>query len=119
MKKKVETHIELKLLELLQYFLVTRLQELQAVAFSTIFATIDSILIASIVKTEKGTSKGFTAIQLDMKIPGMRRKQLSEAMAAGQKGVDFVLNEMNAVRSKPRFVLRKAASHYTTPPADS
>ncbi|CAD6196784.1 unnamed protein product [Caenorhabditis auriculariae] len=49
-----------------------------------------------------GTSKGFTAIQLDMKIPGMTRKQLSEAMAAGQKGVDFVLNKMNAVRSKPR-----------------
>ncbi|KAE9413557.1 hypothetical protein Angca_009356 [Angiostrongylus cantonensis] len=49
-----------------------------------------------------GTSKGFTAMQLDVKIPGLTRQQLSEAFVSGRNGLDHVLSEMAVLRDRPR-----------------
>ncbi|VDM53953.1 unnamed protein product [Angiostrongylus costaricensis] len=49
-----------------------------------------------------GTSKGFTAMQLDVKIPGLTRQQLSEAFVSARNGLDHVLSEMAVLRDRPR-----------------
>lgn len=49
-----------------------------------------------------GTSKGFTAMQLDVKIPGLTRRQLSEAFISGRNGLEHVLSKMAVLRDRPR-----------------
>ncbi|CAJ0578424.1 unnamed protein product, partial [Mesorhabditis spiculigera] len=49
-----------------------------------------------------GTSNGFTAMQMDIKVPGITRKQLSEAVEKGKQGVEYVLDKMAEVQPKPR-----------------
>lgn len=49
-----------------------------------------------------GTTKGITAIQMDIKIKGIDEKILREALARAREGRLFILNKMNAVLSEPR-----------------
>ena len=49
-----------------------------------------------------GTSKGITALQMDIKIKGVSREILSKALTQAQKGRLFILTEMEAVIDKPR-----------------
>jgi polyribonucleotide nucleotidyltransferase len=49
-----------------------------------------------------GTKLGFTAMQLDLKTGGLTPKQLTESLEAARKGIDHVLDKMNAAIDKPR-----------------
>lgn len=49
-----------------------------------------------------GTEKGITAIQMDIKISGIDRKILQEALERALKGRLYILDKMNAVISKPK-----------------
>ena len=49
-----------------------------------------------------GTTKGITAIQMDIKIKGIDEKILREALSRAREGRLFILNKMNAVLSEPR-----------------
>lgn len=49
-----------------------------------------------------GTEKGITAIQMDIKISGIDRKILQEALEKALKGRLYILDKMNAVISKPK-----------------
>lgn len=49
-----------------------------------------------------GSSSGFTAMQLDVKIGGLTRAQLSESMRSGQGGIEHVLQKMAVMRDRPR-----------------
>ncbi|RCN32104.1 putative polyribonucleotide nucleotidyltransferase [Ancylostoma caninum] len=53
-----------------------------------------------------GSSQGFTAMQLDVKIPGLSRQQLTEALVSGKAGVDHVLDKMAVMLDKPREVFK-------------
>ena len=56
-----------------------------------------------------GTTKGITAIQMDIKIKGIDEKILREALSRAREGRLFILNKMNAVLSEPRKELRPFA----------
>lgn len=49
-----------------------------------------------------GTTKGITAIQMDIKIKGIDEKILREALARAREGRLFILDKMTAVLSEPR-----------------
>jgi polyribonucleotide nucleotidyltransferase len=49
-----------------------------------------------------GTSKGITALQMDIKIKGVSREILSKALTQAKKGRLFILTEMEAIIDKPR-----------------
>ncbi|KHJ96651.1 putative polyribonucleotide nucleotidyltransferase [Oesophagostomum dentatum] len=49
-----------------------------------------------------GTSQGFTAMQLDVKVPGLTREQLSESLARAKTSVNYVLDKMSVIRDRPR-----------------
>uniref|UniRef100_A0A0N5AP52 polyribonucleotide nucleotidyltransferase n=1 Tax=Syphacia muris TaxID=451379 RepID=A0A0N5AP52_9BILA len=49
-----------------------------------------------------GTSKGITAMQLDLKIPGITLEMVREALVRGRKGIDYVLKLMNEAQASPR-----------------
>ncbi|EYB93090.1 hypothetical protein Y032_0186g1073 [Ancylostoma ceylanicum] len=49
-----------------------------------------------------GSSQGFTAMQLDVKIPGLTRQQLTEAFTSGKAGIDHVLDKMAVMIDRPR-----------------
>ena len=49
-----------------------------------------------------GTTKGITAIQMDIKIKGIDEKILREALSRARDGRLFILNKMNEVLSEPR-----------------
>ncbi|KAK6034270.1 KH domain protein [Cooperia oncophora] len=49
-----------------------------------------------------GSSQGFTAMQLDVKIPGLSRLQLSEALSSARAGINHVLDKMSVIRDTPR-----------------
>ena len=49
-----------------------------------------------------GTTKGITAIQMDIKIKGIDEKILREALSRARDGRLFILDKMNAVLSEPR-----------------
>ncbi|KIH45595.1 S1 RNA binding domain protein [Ancylostoma duodenale] len=53
-------------------------------------------------RTEIGSSQGFTAMQLDVKIPGLSRQQLTEALISGKAGIDHVLDKMAVMLDRPR-----------------
>ncbi|KIH59500.1 putative polyribonucleotide nucleotidyltransferase, partial [Ancylostoma duodenale] len=48
-----------------------------------------------------GSSQGFTAMQLDVKIPGLSRQQLTEALVSGKAGIDHVLDKMAVMLDRP------------------
>lgn len=49
-----------------------------------------------------GTSKGFTAMQLDVSIPGISTQLLKESMLKGRSGLDNILRLMNKELPKAR-----------------
>ena len=49
-----------------------------------------------------GTSKGVTAIQMDVKVKGISRDILLKALKQAREGRLYILEKMNAVISKPR-----------------
>lgn len=52
-----------------------------------------------------GTKKGITAIQADIKIPGLPLKVVMEAIQRATEAKSKILDIMNNCISKPRFVL--------------
>lgn len=52
-----------------------------------------------------GTKKGITAIQADIKIPGLPLKVVMEAVQRATEAKSKILDIMNNCISKPRFVL--------------
>jgi polyribonucleotide nucleotidyltransferase len=56
-----------------------------------------------------GTSKGITAIQMDIKIKGIDEQILTRALAQAHEGRMFILDKMNAVLPAPRENLSKYA----------
>ena len=56
-----------------------------------------------------GTTKGITAIQMDIKIKGIDEAILREALSRARDGRLFILDKMNAVISEPRAELSKYA----------
>jgi polyribonucleotide nucleotidyltransferase len=61
-----------------------------------------------------GTSKGITAIQMDIKISGLTRQVLSQALEQAREGRLFILGKMNEILSAPRPELSKHAPRITT-----
>ena len=51
-----------------------------------------------------GTTEGVTAIQMDIKIAGITREILSDALAQAKRGRSFILGKMLEVISEPKFV---------------
>ncbi|ETN79786.1 putative polyribonucleotide nucleotidyltransferase [Necator americanus] len=49
-----------------------------------------------------GSSLGFTAMQLDVKVHGLSRQQLTEVFARGRDGISYVLSKMAVILDKPR-----------------
>ncbi|VDK60971.1 unnamed protein product [Cylicostephanus goldi] len=49
-----------------------------------------------------GSSKGFTAMQLDVKIPGLTWEQLKEAFDSAATGISYVLEKMSVILDRPR-----------------
>lgn len=49
-----------------------------------------------------GTTKGITAIQLDVKIPGLTEEIIEKTLSQAREGRDFILEKMLPVLDKPR-----------------
>ena len=49
-----------------------------------------------------GTSKGVTALQMDIKIKGVSRKVLTDALAQAREGLNFILDKMVVALPEPR-----------------
>ncbi|HZG57328.1 polyribonucleotide nucleotidyltransferase [Paenibacillus sp.] len=60
-----------------------------------------------------GTAEGVTAIQMDIKIDGIDRNILSEALAQAKEGRMFILNKMMGAISEPRKQLSPYAPKIT------
>ncbi len=56
-----------------------------------------------------GTADGITALQMDIKLPGLGREVLSEALAQAKKARLHILGKMNEVLAAPRADLSKYA----------
>ncbi len=67
-----------------------------------------------------GTSKGVTAIQLDVKNDGLTDKMIEETFVMAKTARDFLLEKMNAVINAPRADISKYAPKVVmlTPPED-
>jgi polyribonucleotide nucleotidyltransferase len=61
-----------------------------------------------------GTSKGITAIQMDIKIAGLSRELLTRALDQAKEGRVFILNKMTESLTGPRAELSKYAPRITT-----
>jgi polyribonucleotide nucleotidyltransferase len=61
-----------------------------------------------------GTEKGITALQMDIKIKGLRRDIMDEAMLQAREGRLHILDEMNKAISKARTSLSKHAPKIVT-----
>ena len=61
-----------------------------------------------------GTSKGITAIQMDIKVDGLTRDILQAALAQAKKGRAFILGKLLECISEPRKQLKKYAPKITT-----
>ncbi len=61
-----------------------------------------------------GTEKGITAIQMDIKIAGIDREILKNALEKARKGRLFILDKMNEVISEPRKELSPYAPRILT-----
>lgn len=49
-----------------------------------------------------GSPRGFTAMQLDVKVPGVTRQQLRESFSCAREAIDHILDRMAAIRERPR-----------------
>ncbi len=56
-----------------------------------------------------GTSEGITAMQMDIKIDGLKREILEKAMEQARKGRLFILSEMDKVIDKPKSEMSQYA----------
>ncbi len=56
-----------------------------------------------------GTSKGVTAIQMDIKVERVSREILSRALSQAREGRLFIIDRMNSVMDKPRPEISKYA----------
>lgn len=56
-----------------------------------------------------GTSKGITALQMDIKIEGVTRKVMQEALEQAKRGRLHILSKMNETMPKPRSALSQYA----------
>lgn len=65
-----------------------------------------------------GTRDGITAIQMDIKIAGVEKEILSEALEAARKGRLFILDKMEETISEPREELSKHAPRIITMEVD-
>ena len=61
-----------------------------------------------------GTSTGITAIQMDIKIKGLKQSIMKEALEQARKGRLHILEQMNEVLSQPRAQLSKYAPRIQT-----
>ena len=61
-----------------------------------------------------GTSKGITAIQMDIKVDGLTKDILQAALAQAKKGRAFILGKMLKCIAEPRKQLKKYAPKITT-----
>lgn len=61
-----------------------------------------------------GTTEGITAIQMDIKIPGIGKEILKEALQRAKEGRLFILNKMTEVISEPRKELSAYAPRILT-----
>jgi len=61
-----------------------------------------------------GTDKGITAIQMDIKIAGLKQEIMSEALDQARDGRLHILEKMNEVLAKPRPELSKYAPRIET-----
>ncbi len=61
-----------------------------------------------------GTSEGITAIQMDIKVDGIDRKVLEEALSEAKKGRLHILGKMNETISKPKDDLSPHAPRIIT-----
>ncbi|MDO7905782.1 polyribonucleotide nucleotidyltransferase [Paenibacillus sp. JX-17] len=61
-----------------------------------------------------GTAEGVTAIQMDIKIDGIDRQILNEALRQAREGRMFILGKMNEVIQKPREQLSQYAPKILT-----
>jgi len=61
-----------------------------------------------------GTRTGVTAIQMDIKVDGLTEEILSNALAQAREGRMFILDQMEAVISKPRAEVSRFAPRITT-----
>ncbi len=61
-----------------------------------------------------GTEKGITAIQMDIKISGIDRNILEDALSKAREGRLYILNKMNETISKPRESLSPYAPRILT-----
>ncbi|HEC19268.1 MAG TPA: polyribonucleotide nucleotidyltransferase [Gammaproteobacteria bacterium] len=61
-----------------------------------------------------GTENGVTALQMDIKITGITREIMQQALSQAGEGRMFILGEMNKVLDKPREEMSKFAPRYIT-----
>ena len=61
-----------------------------------------------------GTTKGITAIQMDIKISGVSRQILETALEQARQGRLYILDQMNAVIAAPRPTMSAYAPRITT-----
>jgi polyribonucleotide nucleotidyltransferase len=61
-----------------------------------------------------GTSKGITAIQMDIKIAGLNRAVLTQALDQAREGRIFILGKMNEILAQNRTELSQYAPRITT-----
>jgi polyribonucleotide nucleotidyltransferase len=61
-----------------------------------------------------GTEKGITALQMDIKIKGLRREIMDQAMLQARDGRLHILNEMKKAITQPRVELSKYAPKIVT-----
>src|SRR5439155_25336503 len=60
-----------------------------------------------------GTSQGITALQMDMKIKGLKPEIMREALEQAREGRMFIMEKMLAVIAKPREEMSKFAARVT------
>ena len=60
-----------------------------------------------------GTPEGITALQMDIKVSGISREIIQEALNQAKKGRDFILSKMHEVLPGPRKDLSKYAPRLT------
>ena len=61
-----------------------------------------------------GTATGVTALQMDIKIDGITREIMEQALAQAREGRLHILDKMGAVISAPKLELSEYAPRYTT-----
>jgi len=65
-----------------------------------------------------GTRKGVTAIQMDLKVKGISREVLSQALEQARKGRLYILDKMDAVIKEPRKEISPYAPRIVTTKID-